>query len=168
MRSSRLVLVVIALLALASCGGGGSASSASTLGAEGAWARPTPGGAAHGGVYQTRPADRADDAVVAASVPATVAGEAQLHQTMGADGARHHHGGGGGGGSGDDMASMAPVRSLPVAPGAPLVLEPGGNHIMLVDLAEPLAAGRRFTLTLRLRSGRSVVVPVRVQVNPPA
>ena len=116
-------------------------------------------------VYLTVTSDR-DDAVVGARVPATVAAEAQLHQTMGAGGGAHHHGGGGGGG--DDMASMAPVRSLPVAPGTPLVFEPGGNHIMLIDLAEPLTAGQRFTLTLRLRSGRSLDVPVQVQVNPPA
>lgn len=165
MRRPGLLVLVAVLLVAAGCGGG-SEAAAPTLAGSGAWARPTPGGADKGVVYLTVTSDRAD-AVVGASVPGSISAEAQLHQTMGAGGGGHHHGGGGSGG-GAEMASMAPVRRLPVGPEAPLVFEPGGNHVMLVGLARPLVAGDRFTLSLRLRSGRTVRVPVRVQVNPPA
>lgn len=156
-------VLVVALALLSGCGGGGEESA--RLAGEGAWARPTPAGTDEGVVYLTVTADR-DDAVVGASVPTSIADEAQLHQTIGVDGGGGHHGGGGG--DGGDVASMAPTASLPVSPGEPLVFEPGGNHVMLVGLRRPLEAGGRFTLELRMRSGRTVEVPVRVQVNPPA
>ena len=162
-RARAAVFVVAAGGALLACGGGGS--DAPELGATSAWARPTPAGADEGVVYLTVTSDRAD-AVEAASVPSAIAGGAELHETMvgGADGA-HHHGGGGGGG--DEMATMAPAEELAVDPATPLVFEPGGNHVMLVDLVAPLEAGERFVLTLELASGRSIDVPVVVQVNPP-
>lgn len=157
------MLAVALGVVLLGCGGGGEVSD--RLEAEGAWSRPTPAGADEGVVYLTVTSDR-DDAVVEASVPADVAESAQLHQTMvGGSGGAHHHGGGG---SADgDTVSMGEAERLPVAPGEPLVFEPGGNHVMLTGLRRPLVAGQRFVLRLRLATGRSVEAPVTVSVNPP-
>ena len=52
-------------------------------------------------------------------------------------------------------------------PGAPVTLQPGGLHLMLVDLKAPLVAGRSVALTLRLRDaqGRESSVPVELPVR---
>ena len=43
---------------------------------------------------------------------------------------------------------MQPVDEIPVLAGETVALEPGGYHIMLLDLAEPLEVGTSITLTL--------------------
>lgn len=82
-----------------------------------------------------------DDALVAASAEALPTIE--LHRTV--DGV------------------MQRVDAMPTAAGESLVLEPGGNHLMFLDLTEPLAAGDEVALTLSFESGESVdlAVPVR-------
>jgi len=142
----------------------GSEAPAPSFGAEAAWARPTPTGATNGVIYLTVSSDVADE-LVAAEVPASIAASAELHATMGGDGGGgHSHGGDGGGG---EMMSMGEVDSFPIAPGETLTFAPGGNHIMLIDVAEPLTRDTRFTVTLRFDSGRSLDVPVVVADNPP-
>jgi hypothetical protein len=141
----------------------GSEAPAPSFGAEAAWARPTPTGATNGVIYLTVSSDVADE-LVAAEVPASIAASAELHATMGGEGGGGHtHGGGGSG----EMMSMGEVDSFPIAPGETLTFAPGGNHIMLIDVAEPLTRGTRFTVTLRFDSGRSLDVPVVVADNPP-
>jgi len=141
----------------------GSEAPAPSFGAEAAWARPTPTGATNGVIYLTVSSDVADE-LVAAEVPASIAASAELHATMGGEGGgAHTHGGGGSG----EMMSMGEVDSFPIAPGETLTFAPGGNHIMLIDVAEPLTRGTRFTVTLRFDSGRSLDVPVVVADNPP-
>lgn len=143
----------------------GSEAPAASFGAEAAWARPTPTGATNGVIYLTVSSDVADE-LVAAEVPASIAASAELHATMGGDGGGggHSHGGDGGGG---EMMSMGEVDSFPIAAGETLTFAPGGNHIMLIDVAEPLTRDTRFTVTLRFDSGRSLDVPVVVADNPP-
>jgi copper(I)-binding protein len=115
-------------------------------------------------IYLTVSSDVADE-LVAAEVPASIAASAELHATMGGDGGGgHSHGGDGGGG---EMMSMGEVDSFPIASGETLTFAPGGNHIMLIDVAEPLTRDTRFTVTLRFDSGRSLDVPVVVADNPP-
>lgn len=162
-RRSALVLGGL-LLALVACGGPDSDEATSALAATGAWARPTPSGADNGVAYLTISTDR-PDAVVGASVGDDRAAEVQLHRTVGAtDGAGHSHGAVADGG---DLVSMGEVEELGVLPGEPLVFEPGGSHVMLVDLARPLRAGEQVDLTLEFASGRTLSVAVPVQVNPP-
>jgi hypothetical protein len=156
-------LAVLAGSALMSAACGSEAPAAS-FGAEAAWARPTPTGATNGVIYLTVSSDVADE-LVAAEVPASIAASAELHATMGGDGGGgHSHGGDGGGG---EMMSMGEVDSFPIAPGETLTFAPGGNHIMLIDVAEPLTRDTRFSVTLRFDSGRSLDVPVVVADNPP-
>jgi periplasmic copper chaperone A len=160
----RLVAAAVAagLLATA-CGSGPNAPAA--LSATGAWARTTPPGATNGVVYM-QIVSPVDDAIVAVSVPASVAASAELHETMGADG---------GAAmpnmpnmaSGDGQMTMTPVDSVPLPAGTPVAFEPGGKHIMLVDLLAPLTEGQHLTLTATLKSGTTLPVDVVVANNEP-
>lgn len=132
----------------------GESATSRRLAARDAWARPTPQGATRGVVYLSVSTDRRD-AIVGAQVPAAVARAATLHQTD-AEGHAGHHGGS----TGD--ITMTPVERIPIVAGTPVIFEPGGNHIMLDDLVEPLRRGQRFELTLLLGSGRAVSAHVTV------
>ncbi|CAK0780568.1 periplasmic copper chaperone A [Gammaproteobacteria bacterium] len=61
------------------------------------------------------------------------------------------------------LMEMRPVPRLEVPAGQPLMLEPGGSHIMLIDLTNSLSPGQNIPLTLGYEDGsqRSLVVPVR-------
>jgi protein SCO1/2 len=61
------------------------------------------------------------------------------------------------------MMSMRKVDRIDVAPNATVRLEPGGTHLMLLDLARDLRAGDTIVLTLRFDDGttRTVSAPVR-------
>jgi copper(I)-binding protein len=163
-RRSLIGLVTAAACSAALVAACGSEAPAASFGAEAAWARPTPTGATNGVIYLTVSSDVAD-ALVGAEVPTSIAASTELHATMGGDsGGGHSHGGDGGDG---EMMSMGAVESFPIAAGETLTFAPGGNHIMLIDVAEPLTRDTRFTVTLQFASGRSLDVPVVVADNPP-
>lgn len=167
-RRAAVAALVLAAAALVGCGGDDEAPVA--FAASGAWSRPTPAGAVTGVLYLTVTSDQRD-ALVGVDVPADVAGTAELHTTMSADGGGgHSHGGA----SGDEASSdtepamqMEPVESFPIAAGGTLLFAPGGNHVMLLDLPDPLVDGETFTATLRFESGRTLDVDVVVADNPP-
>ena len=48
---------------------------------------------------------------------------------------------------------MASVNSLEVPPGGKLVLEPGGNHLMVTGLKKHPAEGEKVSLTIKLEPG---------------
>jgi copper(I)-binding protein len=60
------------------------------------------------------------------------------------------------------VARMRPMRSDDVAPGASVAFNPGGMHIMLVGLKQPLKEGQTIALTLNFeKAGKEdVTVPV--------
>ncbi len=157
-----LLAVVVGLLA-AACGS--DADTTVALSSTGAWARTTPPGATNGVVY-LQVISPTDDAIVGVSVPASVAASAELHETMGGDG-----------GvampnmpnmdSGDGQMTMTPVDSVLLPAGTRVAFEPGGTHIMLVDLARQLVAGDHLALTLALSSGATLPVDVVVSDNAP-
>jgi copper(I)-binding protein len=105
------------------------------------WARATPGGAKTGVVYMTIVnSGGADDQLVAASTPIAV--EAQLHQTSMDNG----------------VIKMRPIAALDLKAGATVKLAPGGYHLMLDNLKQPLKDGDSFPLTLTFaKSGKQDV-----------
>jgi periplasmic copper chaperone A len=105
------------------------------------WARPTAPGMPMGVAYLTITNNgKVPDALVAASTP--VATRVEFHQTSIADG----------------MARMRPLREIVVAPGQTVRVEPGGIHLMLVDLESALVTGKPVPLTLEFRvAGRTTV-----------
>ena len=63
----------------------------------------------------------------------------------------------------DGMMKMRQVESIEVAPMATVALQPGGYHIMLMGLTEPLVVGQEVSFTLTLLSGEELtfVAPVK-------
>jgi copper(I)-binding protein len=140
----------------------------------GAWARASAEGQTRGAAYLTI-VSPTDDAIVAASVSGDVAGAVELHETTADHGAADHgaghYGAAGHGAAGHDGADgtmvMRAVERIELPAGEPVELRPGGLHIMLLDLSEPLVAGDSFTLTLTLASGEEVDVDVEVREQAP-
>ena len=71
----------------------------------------------------------------------------EMHRTV-------HHG---------SVVRMVPLDSLTLSPGGRLVLEPGGNHLMLMNPNTPLRAGDEVTITLTFDNGVELAVPFRVE-----
>jgi len=113
-----------------------------------AWARPTAAGMPMGVAYFVVRNDGAsDDAIIAASTPA--AAHVEIHQTTLADG----------------MARMRPLREIVVPAKGKVAVSPGGIHLMLVDLATPLAAGTRAPLVLQFRNAGRVEISLAVEAR---
>jgi hypothetical protein len=153
---SRLLLAPLALLALASCGGEDSATDVGAetemggvagVTVEDAWARTSSMNAENGAVYMLL-TSATDDAVVSASVDMDVAMAAEVHETTMAE---------------DGSMGMQMVMSVALPAGQTVTFEPGGYHIMLMGLVEPLAAGDIITVTLTLESGSTVTVDAEVR-----
>jgi copper(I)-binding protein len=160
-RARSALLALLAPASLVACGG----DEAATFGATGAWSRPTPTGATNGVLYLTVTSD-VDDALIAVEVPATIAATVELHETVVGDAGHggHSHGGGGGG----EVMSMGEVEAFEIAANSSVTFSPGGNHVMLIDLAEPLISGETYVATLTFSSGRTLDVDVVVADNPPS
>ena len=113
------------------------------------WSRAAMAGST-GVVYLTITATGAPDTLLGAASP--VAAKAELHESFDDNG----------------VMKMRPVASLPVVPGKPVKLQPGGYHIMLIDLTHALTAGERFPITLTIRKGRGGHRPVSVRRRAPS
>jgi copper(I)-binding protein len=110
------------------------------------WARATPGGVKIGGAYlEIKAAAGKSDRLVAARSP--VAGSAEIHS--------HTMEGG--------IARMRRVDGIAVAGGKSLVLAPGGYHIMLTDLKQPLKEGDLLKLTLVFEKAGEIEVEATVE-----
>jgi copper(I)-binding protein len=182
-RIARFALIATAatLLAgtgLAACGddddqGDAAAPTSETTEAEaqivisGAWARSAPVIAEAGAVYlEMTNAGDVDDALVDVTVDPSVAGRAELHETVAAPGPTA------GGPMGSDatspgMMTMQPVDRIEVPAGETVSLEPGGYHIMLLALADPLEVGATVELTLTFEVAGDQVVRAEVRDTAP-
>ena len=132
----------------------------------GAWARTSPMMASNGAIYmEITNATDADDALLSVSVDPSIAATAELHETRAAGG---DMGGGdmGGGDMGGDMGSsttapmmeMAEIDRLDIAAGEAVSLQPGGYHIMLMNLAAPLTEGQELVVTLTFENAGDIEV----------
>ena len=130
----RLVVVVALMLATAGCGGGtdGLRISEARVGA------PTGPNAA---MYFT--ASGADEADTLRSASTEVASEIQIHETVISD---------------EGTMSMRSVSRLELPAGGQLVLEPGGFHLMLVDVDELEVGGTIEVVLLWEVAGEMTVV----------
>lgn len=154
----RAALASALLLPLAACSsdpsdssGTGGASDGSGTSAEGLtlvdpWVKAAEEGMTSAFGTLTNDTGR-DLQLIAASTPS--AGMVELHETMG-------DGSGG-------MSMQEKEGGFPVPDGGELVLEPGGNHLMLMDLAAPLQPGDEVELTLQCEDGTELVVTATVK-----
>ena len=62
-----------------------------------------------------------------------------------------------------EVLKMREVKALDIPPRQRYTLRPGGAHLMLVDLAQPLKKGERFAMKLRFERAGEIAVEVEVQ-----
>lgn len=105
-----------------------------------------PPGQARAAVYMTLTNSAASDRHIL-NIEADIAGQAEVH--------RHSYENG--------MMKMRHVAHAQVPAGGSLVFEPGGYHIMLLDIAEPPAVGTEFSVTMAFDGGESLTFPVEVR-----
>lgn len=154
-------LLVVALGGLLAACGGSSDDNSVTV--SDVWTRVTAPGATTGAVYAT--IDSPDDnKLVGAGVPAEVAGKTEIHETTGGEGGDSMSGDQAGDsmpsdeGAAGSMMGMKPVSSIALPAGEKVALEPGGYHIMLLELAKPIKDGDSIPVTLEFENGDPVEV----------
>jgi copper(I)-binding protein len=114
--------------------------------AEAAWARATPGTSKEGAVYLRLVNHGAiADRLLSVSTPA--AASAEPHETTIDNG----------------IARMRPLNALTLAPEQVMEFKPGGAHIMLMGLKQPLKQGDSFPLTLTFEKAGTVQTTVAVE-----
>ncbi len=200
-RALTLLGLSLGVLTLAACGSNDDSTSSADRGVsiENAWARTSAAGQTTGAIYFDLTVDE-DDTLLGASVPASVAGDAQVHEVvmsdmsgddmgsdttmgdmsgddMGSDTTMGDMSGDDMGSdttmgdmSGDDMGEMTMqelVDGLALTAGETVEFEPGSYHVMLLDLAEPLAVGDKIDLTLEFQQAGSVSLTVEVAESAP-
>ena len=58
---------------------------------------------------------------------------------------------------------MRKLDSLPIPAGSTVQLEPGGTHVMLTGLREPLVEGKTIELTLRFKTSPQQTVAAEIR-----
>ncbi|HEX2334349.1 MAG TPA: copper chaperone PCu(A)C [Burkholderiales bacterium] len=110
------------------------------------WSRATPPGAKVAvGYMEIRNTGTQPDRLVAASAP--VAQRVEMHVTE-RDG---------------DVMRMRQVKDFEIPARERVTLRPGGSHLMLVDIAQPLKKGERFTMRLRFERAGEMEIELEVQ-----
>ena len=144
MRFSRLALSSSgALLAAALLGGAAqaqpaaAATAAPAVAVEGGWARASVPGQMASGAFMRLTAPQAMRLV---QVESPAAGVAEVHE-MKMEG---------------DVMKMRALPGLDLPAGQAVELQPGGHHVMLMDLKAPLAKGTQVPLTLVFQDARGV------------
>jgi len=114
-----------------------------------AWARATMPGQQVSGAYMRIQSD-ADARLVSVSSPAVP--RVEVHE-MKMDG---------------EVMRMREVKAIDLPKGKTVSLEPGGFHIMLMNLPKPIAAGEVIPLTLTIESGgKQQTVEVKAEARAP-
>ena len=142
----RALVSAAALLTLAACNSGDRAPApgAPTVEVADALCRPTPKGRQTTGCYITLTASGADRLVSVESPDANIV---QIHESR----------------MESNMMMMQQMRDgMPLAPGQATALAPGGNHLMLLGVKEPLAVGDTVTLKLIFATAAPVEVTATV------
>lgn len=140
MRKHRWLLAPLAALALAAP----ACADGVDVDVRDAWARSPMEDV--GAVYFTVTNDGdAADALV--GVASEISGRAEIHETVMEGG----------------EAQMQPVGSVEIPAGGEMAFEPGGYHVMLFDLVEPLVEGDTISLTLTFEEAGEIRVDAEVR-----
>jgi hypothetical protein len=110
------------------------------------WVRATPPGAEVAGGYVTI-TNTGEHAARLVGGEASFAGRVEIHEMTMADG----------------VMRMRPLADgLVVPPGETVPLEPGGYHVMFMELVEPLIAGETVRATLTFADAGAIELPLTV------
>jgi hypothetical protein len=120
--------------------------SAGGLQIDSPWARATPKGATVGAGYLTitNKGAEADRLIGGSAAPAA---RFEVHTTVMENG----------------VARMRPVTGLEIKPGETVTLAPGGMHVMLMGLKQPLRQGQTVKGTLVFEKAGTVAIEFAVQ-----
>lgn len=109
------------------------------------WSRPLPPVSANGAAYMTlMNKGSAPDRLVSVSTPMAMKAELHTHLMEGG------------------VMKMRRLDGIDLVPGKPSLLKPGGLHVMMMGLKEPLVDGKSFPLTLNFERAGTVEVTVRI------
>ncbi|MCI0553806.1 MAG: copper chaperone PCu(A)C, partial [Anaerolineae bacterium] len=137
----RILIVIFALtLLLSAC------TSEEGITVHNAWMRPTAQGE-NGAVYFVlhNNSGEADELVGASS---SIAESVEIHESSMAEGT--------------DVMQMNRAFSVPLDKGSEVAFEPGGLHVMLVNVSRELMVGETFEVTLHFKSHADLSVNVSV------
>ncbi|TVR98476.1 MAG: copper chaperone PCu(A)C [Rhodospirillales bacterium] len=110
------------------------------------WARPSPPGARAGAAYMDlHNLGTTDDSLVEASAPVAATTELHTHEMDG------------------DVMRMRRIDAVEVPAGGTATLEPGGLHVMLINLRSPLVEGESIPLMLRFANAGEITIDVAVR-----
>lgn len=127
---------------------GAQSAWSATISVTDAWARSTVPGQQVSGAYMQIQSD-ADARLVGVSSPAIP--RVEMHE-MKMDGG---------------VMKMREVKAIELPKGKTVSLQPGGYHVMLMNLEKPIAAGDRIPLTLVVESGgKKQTVEVKADARP--
>lgn len=111
-----------------------------------AWSRASAGMARAGAGFMTITNAGAEaDRLVGASTPVSETAELHTHIKDG------------------EVMRMRQVEAIDLPAGQTVTLQPGGLHVMLMSLKDPLKEGQTFDLTLTFEKAGAMTVPVTVQ-----
>ena len=139
MRQTLLVMTVLAVL-VGACGGD------ATLRVADAWARSALG--PNGAVYLTIDGGETDVALTGASASSDVAAAVEIHQTVTRN---------------DGTMGMTQMPQVEIPAESTVMMVPGGLHVMLMDLSQPLELGTTFDMTLTFNNGAVLTTIVEVR-----
>ena len=142
-----MLACVAALFAAAVSPAGAGDAKAGDLVITQAWSRATPGGAKIAGGYLTIENKGATpDRLISGS--GDIAGKVEIHEMAMNNG----------------VMTMRPLdKGLTIEPGKTVKLAPGGYHLMLMDLKNPLKQGEKVPLTLEFEKAGKVTLSLDVE-----
>jgi periplasmic copper chaperone A len=109
------------------------------------WARATVAGQKSTGVYMKLTAAQATQLV---GVSSPVAGVAEVHEMK----------------MENNVMKMSAMPAINLPAGKPVALQPGGYHVMLMDLKGPLAKDSSVSITLQFKDSKGVVSQQEVKL----
>ena len=115
-----------------------------------AWSLAVPPSSKNGAVYLLIE-NKGSETDMLMDATTDVSRSVELHTTS------HDHG----------QMKMHHHHSLEIPGNSSLTMEPGGHHIMLMGLVEPLTPGQKFDLTLNFMKGGEIKIGVDVVASPP-
>jgi copper(I)-binding protein len=146
MRRIALEISVATLLTIGAAISLAAAAMASDVMVMNAYARASATAAAKSGAVYLTIMNHGSEPDRLTGISSDIARMAHIHETTAEDG----------------VASMRSVDELEIAAHGEQALAPGGLHVMLFDLKEPLKEGSHFKITLQFERNGQVVVDVPV------
>jgi len=147
--SLALALAVVGCSPAGSSGGSPTAVAGGQLVVRDAWVRAAPAGGTSAAYMSLTNGRVAPETLVGVGAP-DLTDSASLHQTSS---------------DASGMTGMTHTESLTVPAGGTVALEPGGFHIMLMDLKQELKPGDRVALVLTLEQAVVITVDAEVRAN---